>query len=202
MERDEVSDAIQILLDELENVIESLDRSGSEAFHARKYEQAREIAALAQKTTEFRSKVTELKQEWKRLTDGAASVIAGEPPEKPQGKEVPKRFRIGPHMPQSAFVIPILEALVELGGSASAAEVLRRVYEKVKDNLSELDLKPLPSHPHEPTWHNSAQWCRFKMVKDGLLKSNSSFGVWEITEAGRAELARSRQPEAGRMQTQ
>jgi len=34
-------------------------------------------------------------------------------------------------------------------------------------------------------WKNRALWERLVMVKDGLLKSGSPRGIWEITEKGR-----------------
>ncbi|RMH13146.1 MAG: hypothetical protein D6698_14360, partial [Gammaproteobacteria bacterium] len=37
-------------------------------------------------------------------------------------------------------------------------------------------------------WRNTAQWCRNTMVREGLMKSDSPYGIWEITEAGRKYL--------------
>lgn len=189
MESDKVSAAIELLLDELEKVSQALDKTGSDAFRAREYERARELATLARKATELRSEVVHLKSEFKRLLDGIASVFGGK--HELQGGS--KETRTGIHMQESDFVLPILEALVELGGSASVAEVLQRVYEKVKDRLTEHDLQPLRSNPLEPRWRKNAQWCRYRMVRSGLLKRDSPVGIWEISEKGRAELARLRE---------
>jgi restriction endonuclease Mrr len=40
----------------------------------------------------------------------------------------------------------------------------------------------------EVRWRNKAQWERKNMVIDGLLKRDSSHGVWEITDKGRKQL--------------
>lgn len=86
---------------------------------------------------------------------------------------------------QDAYRGPILAALRELGGSGSMAEVLDRVFEKVKGRLTEADRERLPSGT-DVRWRNTAAWERFKMVEEGLLKSDSPRGTWELTESGAA----------------
>jgi hypothetical protein len=34
----------------------------------------------------------------------------------------------------------------------------------------------------KPVWHNVMNWERLNMVKDGLLKSNSPRGIWELND--------------------
>ncbi|KUK31071.1 MAG: Uncharacterized protein XD63_1668 [Thermoanaerobacterales bacterium 50_218] len=58
----------------------------------------------------------------------------------------------------------------------------------MKDRLNEYDLQPLPSTPEQARGRNTAQWCRYTMVSEGLLKPDSPRGVWEITETGRKQL--------------
>lgn len=60
---------------------------------------------------------------------------------------------------EDVFRLPILETLVELGGSAAIGEVLDRVYEKMKQQLNKYDLQPLPSSSDQPRYRNTAQWC-------------------------------------------
>lgn len=88
---------------------------------------------------------------------------------------------------QASYRLPILRALVELGGSALVSRVLDRVYEMVAAELKEVDLELL-SDGRTVHWRNAAQWERARMVDDGLLVSGSPRGIWEITEAGRAYL--------------
>jgi len=33
-------------------------------------------------------------------------------------------------------------------------------------------------------WRNTAQWCKNTLMQEGLLKSDSPKGIWEITEKG------------------
>lgn len=60
--------------------------------------------------------------------------------------------------------------------------------EEMKEILRDVDFEPLASDPHNPRWRNAAQWARNSMVNEGLLKSGSPRGVWEITEKGREYL--------------
>jgi hypothetical protein len=99
--------------------------------------------------------------------------------------------RISPGLktPNKTYRRPILEALDELGGRASASEVLRVVEKKVKPLLNEVDLQRL-SCGLDVRWRNAAQWMRWALVKDGLLKMGSPRGVWELSEKGVQEVRR------------
>lgn len=70
-------------------------------------------------------------------------------------------------------------------------DVLNGVEQLMKSVLKQIDYEPLPSQPDAPRWRNTAQRERDTMVKEGLLKSTSQRGVWEITEAGRKALDKS-----------
>jgi hypothetical protein len=92
---------------------------------------------------------------------------------------------------EEAYRLPILEALHELGGSASVKDVLKVVEVKVKPLLTEVDYQKVPSGG-DIRWHNTACFERSTLVKNGLLKptSESSHGVWELSERGRQEVER------------
>lgn len=87
------------------------------------------------------------------------------------------------------FRIPILKALVALGGSGESRRVIEKVESEMRDILTPVDYKMLPSGVM-PRWENTAHWERYVMVRrDGLLRSDSPRGLWEITEEGRKYLA-------------
>ena len=92
----------------------------------------------------------------------------------------------GSILPESEYEIALLEALSELGGSASAADVLRLVGPKVGPHLTRLDLEPLPSG--RLRWHNRAQFARLNLVRRGELNPHSPRGLWQIAEAGQMRL--------------
>ncbi len=95
------------------------------------------------------------------------------------------RLAKGVKTPQEAFRIPILRALVSMGGRGKVSDVLDRVEPLVAGQLRAVDREPLPSDHRQPRWRNSAQWARLELVTDGLLRSDSPRGVWEISEEGR-----------------
>lgn len=102
----------------------------------------------------------------------------------PPGKKEKKKKEVVKEItPQEAYRIHILEALVEMGGKGQMKAVLEKVHEKMEDKLTPKDHEPLPSGT-AIRWKNSAQFQRQSMKEEGLLKSNSPWGIWEITKKG------------------
>lgn len=95
------------------------------------------------------------------------------------------RLQRGLRTPEIAFFQPILKALIELNGSAEMDDVLEKVGQSMKGVLRQVDFEPLASGTEMLRWRNTAKWARNTMREEGLLKSNSPQGIWEITEAGR-----------------
>jgi len=85
---------------------------------------------------------------------------------------------------QSEYDLPILEALIEMGGSGRTQEVLNRIYEKIKDRLKPDDLERLSSGT-DIRWRNAVMWERDKLKRRDYLRADSPRGIWEITEKGR-----------------
>ena len=90
------------------------------------------------------------------------------------------RLPRGSRTPMGDYYQPILQALNESGGSARVNDVLERLEQSMKGMLREVDYEPLASDGML-RWRKTAQWARDAMVKEGLLKSNSPRGIWEIT---------------------
>lgn len=97
------------------------------------------------------------------------------------------RINYGQRTQQVKYRTPILQALEDLGGSGYVNEVLDFVYKKMKNFLVSVDLEELPS-VRQKRWRNAAMWEKSHMVKDGLLKSDSPRGIWEISEKGKKYL--------------
>jgi restriction system protein len=179
--------AFEMLLDEIETVIESINEDGADAFQRGDYEAVTELQDNVNKIVPFREKVKDLQKEWSQLLlkSLAQNQRTSTKPQCDDG-----RLPHGMRTPEDAFRQPLLEALVELGGSANIGDILKIVYEKLKDRLNKYDYQRLNSPPHEIRWRNTTKWCRNTLVKEGLLSSTSPWGIWEITEAGRLELGR------------
>ena len=118
--------------------------------------------------------------------DGLKTVV-GETDRTPSPKRLPK----GQQVPRQQFERPILEALYELGGKANNKVVLKEVYERTKHLLHDVDHLPISSDK-TPRWRRSAQWVRQNLVKKGLVKDKSEWGVWELTDLGIAEVEKSK----------
>jgi len=98
----------------------------------------------------------------------------------------------GVQTPIEAFRIPILQVLRQLGGKGTTEEVLEKVENELRDVLKPIDYDYIPSGAMI-RWRKSAQWERFKMKNDGLLRSDSPTGIWEITEKGREYLEKNQE---------
>jgi len=98
-----------------------------------------------------------------------------------------KRLKRGEKTPQGAYEKPILQALVQLGGSGTADSVLSIVEEQMKALLRPVDLAPT-SPGRDLRWRNTAKWARNKLKEEGLIKADSPRGIWEISEKGREYL--------------
>ncbi len=179
MKSNEVDTAFEILLEEIEMVANDLHDEGAEAFMSGNYETARRAIEEATRLAEFREKVKALKKEW-------ASLLFKRP--RRAGKNQKGRLPRGLRTPEEAFRRPILEALVELGGKGTLGEILDLVEKKMKHRFTKYDLEPLPSDPKSVRWRNTAQWCRYTLIREDLLNPDSPHGVWEITDLGRKAL--------------
>jgi len=182
MQGNEVNTAFEILLEEIELVANRLNEEGAAAFKAGNYDAARRAIEEVTRLEDFREKVKALQKEW-------ASLLVKRPPRGVKTSRAEKsRLPRGLRTPEHAFRRPILEALIELGGKSTIGEVLDLVWKKMKDVLTKHDLQPLPSEPKSIRWRNTAQWCRNTLVREGLMKSDSPYGIWEISESGRKAL--------------
>jgi len=180
-----VAAAFEMLIEEIEADIDFVNQQGSKAFEARDYDGARDALEKAAQITAYREKLDGLRREWTQII-GAEEL---------QDEEIRRhrrdhgRVRRGLRTPEHEYVRPILKALAELGGSAPLGDVLERVRRSMEGVLRDVDFEPLASDPNLPRWRNTAQWARNSMVREGLLKSDSPRGIWEISDAGRQHLA-------------
>ncbi|MCL5942629.1 MAG: winged helix-turn-helix domain-containing protein [Actinobacteria bacterium] len=180
MEQNEVNEAFEILLEEIEEVANDLTYTGAEAFHTGDYEKANKAIEEATRLSDFREKVRALQKEW-----GTLLVAQPVRRSKISKKQSAVKLRRGLRTAEDAFREPLLATLVELGGSAPVGEVLDRIEKKMKGVLNEYDYQPLASNPNSVRWRNTAQWCRNTLVREGLMKSDSPHGIWEISDLGK-----------------
>jgi len=183
VEYSEVNVAFEILLEEVEVATNALQESGAELLRCGDFVGARDAIAEVEKLTDFHQRIKDLQVDWATL-----SSVKDRSKTSATRRSVDRRLSKGLRTPEDAFRMPILEALIELGGSASIAKVLDKVEDKMRGKLNDYDLQPLASDPRSIRWRNTAQWCRNTLVKEGLMRSDSRTGVWEISDRGMREL--------------
>ena len=179
MREHSVLSACQWLLDELKAEASVANHAGAAALAAGQYAAAREAMALGEALSAIRADVAAIMERLEALP-------LEQPALAPPPKAVKERSAgRGRKTPDAAFRVPILRALVALGGSAPMQSVLEHVHGQIGEQFGAVDLQPLPSDPDSIRWKNTAQWCRLKLKHEGLLRGDSPWGIWEITEAGR-----------------
>ena len=107
-------------------------------------------------------------------------------------RETEMQFRSETHTRSKEFRIPILQALVNLSGSAKRKLVFEELERIMGDQLTENDWNTLPSNKKMARWKRIATNARTKMLEDGLITVDPKMGIWMITEKGREELGEMR----------
>ena len=190
LDQNEVATAFEICLEEIEAVVDDLNQEGATAFQKGDYDSLKGLMEVATRLADFRTKVRTLEREWDSVFRPAIPSRANRPASKTPGGKLQRGLRT----PEEAYRVPILETLIELGGSAPISKVLSRVEAKMKNTLNQYDRQALASNPNTSRWANSAQWCRNTLVSEGLLVSGSRYGIWEISPNGKATVDRTRVP--------
>lgn len=87
--------------------------------------------------------------------------------------------------PQATFKIPILQALISLGGEAPKGEILDFIESNNLVALKPGDKVFMPNRPNEQYWRNAASWERVVLIREGLLSDYAPYGIWKITQQGK-----------------
>jgi len=211
----EVLVAFNVLLEAMNCEKAQLADAVREATLNGRFTEAQRLLAKTERIERLMEQVRRLRETWERLDeaikaereDVEGKSMVRDDEDAPELAVVERFFSKGRRgrgprgavnrTPNRDYRVPILEALEQLGGRGGVQEVLEIVYERMKDRLTEDDLKPLPSG-RQVRWANAAMWERLNMVKDGLLRNDSLVGIWEMTEAGRAYLQQARQQSKGK----
>lgn len=203
--------AFEILLEEIEVEITLINKAVNRATEDWDYANARGALDRAEQITAFRDKVVTLRKEWETLAGGWGetereeimlaelenieefSHITQQSTEREEIMHTQRRnlgrFPQGRRTREEDFYQPILQVLVESGGSARPSDVLPKLKTMMKEVLTSVDYEPIKTG--EIRWHKTAHFARNSMAnKRGLLNPNSPHGIWEISEAGREFLRR------------
>jgi len=170
--------ALNSLLQELDTILLEFNEKFIQLTSQKRFDEAQDALNEAKRISNLQRKVQNLQDEW---------FLSGS--EKRQNKVKPKPES---RTPEWAFRIPILEALVDLGGHAHCQKVKNWIGLEMANQLTEADRETL-SDGKTIRWENSVHWERQALVDEGLLYPSKRRGIWEITPAGRDVVAKSKQ---------
>lgn len=180
----DVGEALVLLSETLTEEEARIRDEGAEAMKSGAYDTATDVIDFAKQLLAFQEKVSTLADEWEEIENARDAAT----PE--VQKIVSKKFfgkkRKGIITTQDEYCQPLLEVLVEMGGSGATDEVLDHLGVKMKGILKPVDYESHKSDDKQIRWRNTAQWARNKMVNtDGRMKKGSPRGIWEISDKGR-----------------
>ena len=194
-----------LLTETFREVIEALDSSGEDDVTQEKEAQLREIAKSIERLEKagvpvpdaVRGEKTRLASELAMQSEGLAAMnhLADEMGEvlqdlkerigrngHPTDKKKPRRKRSrSPKTGKDVLREQILQALKKLGGSGRVAEVIEEIGKQLEGKLLPGDLEWREA-TNEYAWQNNVKWERYQMIKDGLLRSDSPRGHWQLSE--------------------
>lgn len=114
---------------------------------------------------------------------GSTRTVRRRPRKRQEGR---KRAPKGSILSESEYEVPLLQTLIELGGSAPASDVISGLAPKLAGKLTALDIDALPSG--RVRWHNRAQFARLNLVRSGDMEADAPRGIWTISQHGRARV--------------
>ena len=85
-----------------------------------------------------------------------------------------------PHTNQEVFRPEIIDALRILGGAGTNKEVIDIIEERMKNKLLPGDYEKRARGTM--VWKNNVHWARNSLREEGILRSNSPRGKWELSE--------------------
>lgn len=184
----DANEAFAVLIGQLKEALEDAQGQIVAASRQGRYGDVQKATQKVNQVASALERLEGLRSQWDELAATPAGL--GPVPPVGRGRGGKKRRQTLPRglkTPQEAFRIPTLTALEEFGGRGGVQQVIDRVGELMRAVLNETDRGVL-SDRRSIRWRNTVQWCRWDMVKEGLLASDSPSGIWEITEKGREYL--------------
>jgi chorismate mutase len=174
--------AMEVQLREIARAIDKLDKQGVPVPDGLRAEKTRLAGALGVSAEAIQT-LSHLADQLDELVKALRDRI-GRAPDAASAKKPRAKRSKSPRTDAATFRQLIIEVLKSRGGRAKVAEALEGVGERLKDKFLPGDLE-VRQDGKTPAWRNNAQWERLRMVHDGVLRSDSPNGVWELSEGRR-----------------
>lgn len=185
----DVEEALDLLSIEVREEIQRIREEGAGAMLKGDLATARSVIDFAEKLEHFAGNVDRLVEEWNSISD-----LQEAEPELVRaivGKIFPNKARKGTITTHEEFYVPLLQALVNLGGSAKTKDAIDEVGRLMEGKLKPKDFDFLKSGTDTIRWRNKVMWARNSLVNQlGLMRDDTAFGVWAISDKGREYLSR------------
>ncbi len=186
MESDQVLESFDNLISDLEKFLPVLNQKGAQFIEGQNYEEAKEIILKAQKVLTLMDQVMKLREDWLGM-GFSSNALPTEIQE--ERKEITREFlnmlRSEPHINNQTIKKPILQALINLGGSAKRKDLLAEIESLIEGELTETDLKTIPSNEKLAVWKSIAIHTLQNLKNENLVSNNEGKGNWQITKEGK-----------------
>lgn len=190
--KDEITTAFLDLFEKADNLISEMKLQSSEEILNGSIEKAQKLLQEIVPYQTFYQKLEETKNAFDAIGQVSADDIekVKEKIETLDQEQIDKEVKEANEANEDAevtspinFRIPILKALIYLGGSSEEVEVTEFVKKEMKGKLTKKDLEILENESQE-IWLDNLYSETSTMVDEGLLSRESSDKNWEIAQKG------------------
>jgi hypothetical protein len=185
----DVEEALDLLAAEVRDEILRIREEGADAMKKGDYATAKSVIEFAGSLEQFAGNVEKLVAQWHAISK--QHDVEPEPVKTIVGKIFFDKARKGTITTDKEMEIPLLRALVILGGRVKTKDAVDQVGKLMEGKLKPKDFELLKSGTDTVRWRNKVMWARNNLVNEsGLMKCDSPFGIWEISDKGRELLSR------------
>lgn len=203
-----VNKLFDMLQAEIETTMVQISLEVQNAITSRDFDRAEHLVDDARLAEIISEKLNSLRDEWQQIgananlpitsQDSSSSLPTSLDSDESIANETRRRshqrrrhlgsLEDGERTPKDAFRIPLLKELVRVGGRAQSREINKAIYMGMSQLFKPADFEPTKVNKMQVRWQNALHWCRQTLVDEGLMRSDSPRGIWEISDSGRAWL--------------
>jgi hypothetical protein len=187
--QEEINETFNSLFGNVDNLISAMKQKSSEEILNGSVVEAQKLLNQILPYQTFYEKLQEAKNVFNQIGSVSAEDIA-QAKEKIESlnqeeidKEVEKTNGDDEVTSQINYRIPILKALIFLGGSSEELEVTEFVKKEMKNKFTEKDME-VPEGEEKERWISNLYFETSTMVDEGLLSNEAPKNSWEIAQKG------------------
>jgi hypothetical protein len=162
-------------LREIAKAVEKLEKMGVSVPDSLRAEKTRLAADLVVKTKPSGA-LSLLVDEFEEILKELKGRIKGVAPRKAQGER-----STSPKTGRKILREHIIKALKKMGGRGLSSEVVALVGRQLEGKLLPGDMEWRDS-ANSYAWQHNVHWERFRMTQEGMLRTDSARGYWELNE--------------------